>query len=144
MLSAALEAGAAGLAFAPVTGPADTDYLVWSPTSLARVDSPFGAELVVRAVAPDVAFLHAALADEWGNAALGTPVGEAPLAMAAAARTVVIAERIGTLAEVSALGIDVPGVLVDCVCETPGAAQPDGVPGLYARDIHAYEQYAQR
>jgi glutaconate CoA-transferase subunit A len=35
-----------------------------------------------------------------------------------------------------------PSILVDLVVEHPGAAAPDGVPGLYERDVAAYEAYA--
>lgn len=142
MLSAALDAGAAGVPFAPVALDPDTQYVEWSAGLMAHVESPFGSSLAVRALRPDVAFVHAALADGWGNVALGTPAGEAPVAVAAARRAVVVAERIGSTAEVAALGVDVAGALVDCVCEAPGAARPDGVPGLYERDIAAYERYA--
>jgi glutaconate CoA-transferase subunit A len=140
-LSAALGAEAAGVPFAAIDLDPGTGYGEWTPSMLARVQSPFGEATVVRALRPDVAFVHAALADAWGNCALGTPAGEAPVAVAAARRTVAVAERIAATAEVAALGVTLPGVLIDAVVEHPGAAAPDGVPGRYGRDVAAYEEY---
>jgi glutaconate CoA-transferase subunit A len=115
---------------------------------LARASSPFGDAVVVRALAPDVAFVHAERVDAWGNATLGAPAGDALVAAQAARRVVVVAEgRVEALAP-AAKGaeappaIDLPGVLVDAVVVAPGAAAPDGVAGHYARDVEAYAAYA--
>lgn len=143
-LDAALGAAAAGVPFAAVALAPDSDYLGFSPDDLAQIESPFGSATVVRALRPDVAFAHALCADAWGNAALGAPAGEAPSAIAAAQRTVVVAEELCDTAAVAAAGITVPGVLVDAVVEFPGAAHPDGVAGRYPRDVDAYERYAVR
>lgn len=141
-LGAALAAGAAGVPFAPVDLDPDTDYAEWTPSMLAAAESPFGRALVVRALRPDVAFVHARSADRWGNCDLGAPAGEAPAAAAAAGRTVAVVERIDAGGEEPALGASLPGVLVDVVVERPGAVAPDGVAGLYERDVDAYEEYA--
>lgn len=141
VLSAALSAAAQGVPFAPVHVHPDTGYLAdgWVEGMLARVRSPFGEATVVRAVPLDVAFVHAALADPDGNCSFGAPPGEALVAARAARRVVVVAERVGSPAEVRAAGVDLLGMLVDTVVEVPGAAAPDGVPGHYPRDTTAYE-----
>jgi glutaconate CoA-transferase subunit A len=145
-LTAALEAGAAGLPFAPVALDPDpgtgTGYFDWTPSMLARVQSPFGEAMVVRALRPDVAFVHGLRADAAGNVAIGAPAGEAPAAVAAAKRTVAVVERIGAPLPVEAAGVVLPAVLIDLLVEHPGAVGPDGVAGLYDRDVAAYEEYA--
>ena len=67
-LSAALGAAAAGVPFAPVVVSSGTGYLEedWSSGLLAQVESPFGEATVIAALAPDVAFVHAAIADDVG------------------------------------------------------------------------------
>ncbi|GAB3434786.1 CoA-transferase [Actinophytocola sediminis] len=140
VLAAALGAAAHGVPFAPVTVHQDTGFLAdgWSAGMLATVDTPFGAATVVRALPVDVAFVHAALAGADGDCSFGEPSGEALAAAGAARRVVVVAERIGSPAEVRASGVDLLGLLVDTVVELPGAVAPDGVPGHYPRDVAAY------
>jgi glutaconate CoA-transferase subunit A len=144
LLNAALGAAAAGVPFAAVDVPAPTGYATddWSAGMLDEVQTRFGAATVVRALAPDVAFVHATLADRWGNAAVGTPLGDTLVAAQAARRVVVVAEELATTQAVVAAHVDLPGVLVDAVALAPGAVAPDGVPGRYERDVEAYAAYA--
>lgn len=139
VLAAALSAAAQGVPFAPVRVHRETGYLAdgWSGGMLATVESPFGTSTVVRALPLDVAFVHATVVSPDGDCFFGTPSGEAVVAAQAARRVAVVAERIGTPSQV-----DLLGMLVDTVVESPGAAAPDGVPGLYDRDVAAYEAYA--
>jgi glutaconate CoA-transferase subunit A len=139
-LGAALEAGAAGVPFAPVALEPGTGYLDWTPSLLARVESPFGEATVVRALRPDVAFVHGLRAGAAGDVEIGAPAGEAPAAVAAAARTVAVVERLG--GPPAPAGPTLPAILVDHLVEHPGAVAPDGVAGLYDRDVAAYEEYA--
>jgi glutaconate CoA-transferase, subunit A len=141
VLSAALSAAGQGVPFAPVRVHPDTGYVTddWSGGMLATVESPFGPATVVRALPLDVAFVHAAVAAPNGDSAFGAPSGEAVVAAQAARRVVVVAERIGAPSQV-----DLLGMLVDTVVEAPFAAAPDGVPGLYDRDVAAYEAYTAR
>jgi glutaconate CoA-transferase subunit A len=153
-LVAALEAGAAGVPFAPVALDPDTGYPEWTPEMIGTAESPFGEALVVRALRPDVAFVHGRCGDRDGNVQIGAPAGEAPPAVAAARRTVAVVEQISDLPSASShfpadsagyrerTGVVLPSVLIDLVVEHPGAAAPDGVPGLYERDVAAYEAYA--
>lgn len=136
-LSAGLWAAAQGVPFAPVRLSPDTGYRDWSDGLISIVDSEFGPATVVRALPVDVAFVHASLADESGDCVFGAPCGEAVVAAQAARRVVVVAEEIVSRVD----DVDLPGVLVDTVVELPGAAAPDGVPGRYARDVAAYQEY---
>jgi glutaconate CoA-transferase, subunit A len=153
-LVAALEAGAAGVPFAPVALDPDTGYPEWTPEMIGTAVSPFGEALVVRALRPDVAFVHGRCADRDGNVQIGTPAGEAPPAVAAARRTVAVVEQISDPPSTSShfaadsagycehTGVVLPSILIDLVVQHPGAAAPDGVPGLYERDVAAYAAYA--
>lgn len=136
-LAAALEAAASGVPFAPVAISPETGYVAngWSNGMLEEVDSPFGPALVVRALAPDTAFVHATSCDEWGNATPGAPAAEAPAAVRAASRSVVVTEE---LVEALGTATTIPGALVDVVVELPGAVAPDGVAGRYPRDVDGY------
>jgi glutaconate CoA-transferase subunit A len=138
-LIAALEAGAAGVPFAPVALDPGTGYPEWTPEMIGTAESPFGEATVVRALRPDVAFVHGRSADRDGNVQIGAPAGEAPAAVAAARRTVAVVEQI---IDLQLTGVALPSILIDLVIEHPGAAAPDGVPGLYERDVAAYETYA--
>jgi glutaconate CoA-transferase subunit A len=138
-LGAALEAGAAGVPFAPVALDPGTGYLDWTQSMLAKVESPFGEATVVRALRPDIAFVHGLRADADGNVEIGAPAGEAPAAVAAAKRTVAVVEQVGGARAAS--GVVLPAVLIDLLVEHPGAVAPDGVAGLYDRDVVAYEEY---
>jgi glutaconate CoA-transferase subunit A len=108
------------------------------------VESPFGAARVVRAENPDIAFIHVDLADHDGNGYIRGPLGEVLLAAQAAGKVVLVAEEVVSSAEVRALGVTIPGVLVDAYVHLPGAVAPDGAVGRYDRDVAAYERYADR
>jgi glutaconate CoA-transferase subunit A len=144
-LCAALSAAARNVPFMPVALASETGYVAddWSGGMIATVASPFGATTVVRALAPDVAFVHAARADDAGNAALDAPAGEAPLAAQAAARVVLVAEQLVAAGTLAPTAVTLPGVLVNAVVEAPRAAWPDGVAGRYDRDVAAYAAYAE-
>lgn len=137
VLSAALWAAAHGVPFAPVRLSPDTGYHEWAGGLLSTVYSEFGPATVVRALPLDIAFVHVSLADESGDCAFGAPAGEAFVAAQAARRVIVVAEEIVPRID----NVDLPGLLVDTVVELPGAVRPDGVPGRYARDVAAYQEY---
>ncbi|HLU43466.1 MAG TPA: CoA-transferase [Natronosporangium sp.] len=142
MLSAALTAAAWRVPFLPIPAPAGTGYLTedWPNGMVTTVDTPFGSAPVVRALAPDVAFVHVDLADEWGNGVIRSPVGEALVAAQAARRVVLVAEELADHDRVRAAGITIPGVLVAMVVHHPGAVAPDGAIGRYPRDVPAYQR----
>jgi glutaconate CoA-transferase subunit A len=139
-LVAALEAGALGVPFAAVALDPGTGYPDWTPEMIGTAASPFGESLVVRALRPDIAFVHGRAADREGNIEIGSPAGEAPAAVAAAKRSVAVVEQVAE--PPGRPGPTLPSVLIDLVVEHPGAAAPDGFPGLYERDVAAYESYA--
>jgi glutaconate CoA-transferase subunit A len=146
MLTAALTAGAWGVPFMPVPSLAGTGYLTedWPRGRRARVATPYGESDVVAAIAPDVAFVHADLADADGNASIRGPLGEVLVAAQAARTVVVIAEETVAAERVRAAGVSIPGMLVSAVVEQPGAVRPDGAIGRYDRDVAGYADYVAR
>lgn len=132
-----LRAGALGMEWA-VTGSLTGSDVARDHEDVRRVDDV----TLVRALRPDIAFLHAVVADREGNAVLSVPAGEG-VAGAAAARhgAIVTVERIVDRDELrSAAGVAVlPGALVRAVCPARYGAHPSGV---FAPPPFAGESYA--
>ena len=144
LLTAALTAGAWDVPFLPVPDRAGTGYVDedWSGGLLDTASCRFGTSPVVRAEVPDVAFVHADLADPAGNGVVRGPLGEVVVAAQAARTVVLVAEELASSATVRERGITIPGLLVSAVVHRPGALAPDGALGRYDRDVAAYERYA--
>jgi acyl CoA:acetate/3-ketoacid CoA transferase beta subunit/acyl CoA:acetate/3-ketoacid CoA transferase alpha subunit len=101
----------------------------------ATVDSPFGEVGLLQAYAPDVALLHAPVADRAGNLAFNAPGLEGVWGALAATRGVVATADVvvDDIRPWSHL-VAVPGHRVLAVAETPLGAHPGG---LFARDTPA-------
>ncbi len=99
----------------------------------ATVDSPFGPVGLLAPLVPDVAILHAPVADEAGNVAIAPPLLEGVWGALAARRgAIVTVEKIvPSLTEHSDL-VRIPAHCVLAVCETPLGAHPGG---LYAHGL---------
>lgn len=143
-LVVALTAGAWGVPFMPLRDPGPTSYRtealhggMWGEAS-----STFGDAPVVRALLPDVAFMHADMADGWGNARVVGPLADTTVACQAARRVVLVVEELVDEAVLRASCANVAGVTVSGVVHLPGALRPDGAVGRYDRDVEAYERYA--
>jgi acyl CoA:acetate/3-ketoacid CoA transferase alpha subunit/acyl CoA:acetate/3-ketoacid CoA transferase beta subunit len=93
-----------------------------------RVDTPFGEVGLLSPLAPDVALLHAPLADRDGNVAVNPPLLEGVWGALAARRgAIVTAERVvDSLHEHAAL-VRIPAHRVLAVCEVPMGAHPGGL-----------------
>ncbi len=127
-----LRAAAMGVPFLPVPDYRDTDLARRDP--LPSVADPFTGEAVPveRALAPDVALIHAQAADEDGNLLIEDPTTDLAVA-GAAERVVATAERrVPRVPRAT-----VPGFMVDLVVEEPYGAYPTGCAGCYpADDVH--------
>ncbi|MFG1924720.1 CoA transferase subunit A [Cryptosporangium sp. NPDC048952] len=141
VLTAAFRAAAEGVPFAPVVTSEQTGYVTWARGAISRVSSPYGEAFVVRALRPDVAFVHADMVDRRGNALLLAPGGEHLFAAQAATTTIVVTEEIVDHLPRPA---NLAGIHVDEVVVHPGAVHPDGAVGRYPRDPAAYRNYASR
>lgn len=139
-LCAALWAAGQGLPFATTTDLSNTDYVdvTRSGGLVSIVNCEFGSATVVRAVSPDVAFIHVDRATPDGYGWLKQPGADVLLAAMASARTVLVCEEVAS----GSGPATIPGLLVSDVVECRGAVRPDGAAGRYGRDIGAYLAYA--
>jgi glutaconate CoA-transferase subunit A len=145
MFTAALTAGAWGVPFMPFPGLEGTGFLTedWSRGRVENVTTGFGSSNVVRAIAPDIAFVHADRCDPDGNAWINGPISEVPVAAAASRAAVLVVEQLTDAADLRAHGVTLPGHLFDAIVVHPGAVAPDGAAGRYGRDVDAYVDYAE-
>src|SRR5579871_1687435 len=97
------------------------------------VDTPFGPVGLLAAYAPDVALLHAAVADREGNVAFNPPLLEGVWGALAARRgAIVTVERVVDDIRPWSHLVKVPSHRVLAVAEAPMGAHPGG---LFARDV---------
>jgi acyl CoA:acetate/3-ketoacid CoA transferase alpha subunit/acyl CoA:acetate/3-ketoacid CoA transferase beta subunit len=98
----------------------------------AEVDTPFGRVGMLEAFAPDVALLHAAVADRDGNVALHPPLLEGVWgAMAARRGAIVTVERIVDDIRPWSHLVKLPAHRVLAVTECPMGAHPGGLYGRF-------------
>lgn len=144
-LTAGLTAAAWGVPFMPVPLSAGNDFGNEGGNATTSVDSPYGPADVVKAIAPDVAFIHVDGVTRRGDGLLRSPRGEAVAAAAAAGIVVLVAEELvddEAVARSSPAAVAFPGMLTSAIVVSPGAVHPDGVAGRYDRDISWYRAYS--
>ncbi|MEM6745028.1 MAG: CoA-transferase [Pseudomonadota bacterium] len=144
---AAMQAGEKGAPFIPIRGVIGSDLLKHRP-DWKVIQNPFEADedpiVLLPAIQPDVAVLHVAEADRFGNLWVGGLHHLKTIAHAAK-RTVATAERIveGNLAADPAKAPNlVSDLYVEAVAEAPGGAWPMDAPGFYGIDDAAMRAYA--
>jgi glutaconate CoA-transferase subunit A len=134
-------AAAQDLAALPVRSLSLTEVIEHSP--LVR---PSSGDLALReaiALAPDVAVIHVAYADQYGNGChLGSPLADRLLARVSR-RVILTAERIAANDEIRAdpRHTSVLGLWVDAVVEMPLGAHPCSCHGVYGEDRTSLESY---
>jgi glutaconate CoA-transferase subunit A len=137
-LQVALEAAAQQVPFLPLRGPIGSDLVAMHPEVFGTASSSFGDRdvMVVRAVKPDVAIVHALRCDRLGNAQFDGTFAQDPELAAAADTVIVTCERFVDTEEVAAEAhtTKIPGFLVDAVVEVPFGAHPCSHVPLYAQD----------
>jgi glutaconate CoA-transferase subunit A len=143
----ALQAAEKGVPFLPLRGMIGTDLLAQRP-DWKVINNPFADTpdpiVLIPALVPDVALIHAAMADRHGNVWVGRRRELATLAHASRA-TLVTTERIveGNLTEDERLA---PGVIsslyVSAVAVAERGAWPLGVLDLYSADWAHIDAYA--
>lgn len=93
-----------------------------------RVDTPFGEVGLLAPLVPDVALLHAPVADTQGNIAIHAPRLEGAWGALAARRgAIVTVERIVDDLRPWSHHVQIPGHRVLAVCEAPLGAHPGGL-----------------
>ncbi len=142
-------AGALGVPFLPIRSLLGSDLLpplVAAGVARESADPWSGQPVVLlRALRPDVAVLHAQLADHDGNAQVLGPRWDNGEAVAAAKTVVVIAEELvptATIRETPELTL-VPGFRVSAVARVPFGAHPTSVYRRYDYDAPHLTLYAE-
>ena len=145
-LHAALQASEKGVPFMPLRGLIGSDVLKYRG-DWKVIDNPFGNSdpiVLLPAIKPDVALIHAAMADRDGNVWIGRQRELATMAHAAA-RTVGTVEKIhdGNLLDDPVLAAGtLPGFYVESVAIAERGAWPLGLPDHYAADAEHLALYA--
>jgi len=145
-LHAALQASEKGVPFMPLRGLIGSDVLKYRG-DWKVMDSPFGDAdpiVLLPAIKPDVALIHAPMADRDGNVWIGRQRELATMAHAAA-RTVATVEKIhdGNLLDDPVLAAGtLPGFYVESVAIAERGAWPLGLPDHYAADAEHLALYA--
>jgi glutaconate CoA-transferase subunit A len=141
-LANAYVAGAARLPFAVLRGYRGTD-LEEQLDIISRVTCPFtGEELAaVKAVNPDVAVIHAQVADREGNVMLWGITGVQREAVLAAKRAIVTVEEVVDEFPERTGAVVLPNWVLSAVSVVPGGAWPSYAAGYSVRDNDFYKQW---
>jgi glutaconate CoA-transferase subunit A len=146
-LHAQFQAAEKGVPFMPLRGLIGSDVLTHRP-DWKIIDNPFANNdpiVLLPALKPDVALLHAPMADRAGNVFIG--IQREFVAMAhAAKKTVVTVEKIhdGDLLRDPLLAAGtLPGFYVEAVAVEPRGAWPLPLPDHYGIDAAHMTEYAQ-
>src|SRR5450631_590111 len=141
-----LYAGAGGLPFIPLpAGLEVSDVPKVNKESYTMTTDPFtgGQVLVGAPLRPDVALIHASMADERGNAVVGGAHFVDRLMVQAAKTVVLQVEQVVSTQEIAAhpVGTTIPGFLVQAVVEVPGGCYPTASHGAYDFDEEQIKLY---
>jgi glutaconate CoA-transferase subunit A len=145
-LHAALQASEKGVPFMPLRGLVGSDVLKHR-SDWKMIDSPFGDNdpiVLLPAIKPDVALIHAPMADTVGNVWIGRQRELATMAHAAD-RTVVTVEKFhdGNFLDDPILAAGtLPGFYVDSIAVAERGAWPLPLPDYYGADADHLALYA--
>jgi len=141
-----LYAGAGGLPFIALPAGLETsDVPKVNQESYAMTTDPFtGDQVLVGApLRPDVALIHASIADERGNAVFGGAHFVDKLMVQAAKTVLLQVERVVSTEEIARhpVGTTIPGFLVQGVVEVAGGCHPTASHGAYDFDEEQIKLY---
>lgn len=138
-----LRAAIAGLPFMPIRSVRGTDFMALHSEYKTMTCPYTGEELVlVPALHPDIAILHAQYGDTHGNLHIeGPPVTDILFAKAAR-KVIATVERIVPTEQIKTLGVTIPYFYVTALAEVPYGAHPTACYPFYAYDRrHTAEYY---
>jgi len=145
-IHAALQATEKGVPFMPLRGLIGSDILKYRD-DWKVIDSPFANDdpiVLLPAIRPDVALIHAPMADQFGNVWIGRQ-RELATMVHAAEKTVATVEKIhdGNLLDNPVLAAGtLPGFYIESVAVAERGAWPLGLPDYYAADAEHLAEYA--
>lgn len=134
-MAARYQAGASGLPFGVLRGYVGSDIPKYN-RSISSVACPFTGEVLTatRALAPDVAIIHAQKADRRGNVLIRGIPGIQKEAVLASKQAIVTVEEIVDQLDAPMNACVLPYWVVTYVSEVPGGAHPSYAHGYYHRD----------
>ena len=149
---AAMEAGRKDIPFIPLRGLLGSDLVVHRP-DWKTIDNPFAQEsdkpdpiLLLPAIRPDVALIHAPYADRDGNIFIGRRRDFALMAQASKQGALVTVEEVRDIdlmaLEETAAGV-LPAIYVEATAVAPRGAWPLGLPGSYEIDEAHFRRYGE-
>lgn len=145
-------AGALGLSFIPIKSLIASeilDRLEHGPGAedVKRMQCPFTGEnyIALRALTPDVSFVHVQIADAQGNCRIDGPRWDNEEQAKAANRLIVVAEEIVATEEIQRQPerTVIPGHRVEAVIHQPWGAHPTAVYGRYDYDAAHLKLYVE-
>ena len=146
-IHAGLQAAEKGTPFIPLRGILGSDLLKHRP-DWKVIDNPLSVGrdpiVLIPAIRPDLALIHARAADRHGNVWIGVR-RELMLMAHAARRTLVTVERIEDadfLADEAMAAGTIPALYITAIAEAPNGAHPVGLAGAYPPDEAALAAYA--
>lgn len=141
------QAAALGLPFLPaktMLGSELLEPLVASGEVRVGSDPFDGAPVIMLApLRPDVALVHADVADSTGNATISGPLWSLRETALAATTVIVTAEKIVKPGEIPPSDVTIPAPFVSAVAPAPRGAAPTAVYGHYDFDRETLHQYVQ-
>jgi glutaconate CoA-transferase subunit A len=138
-----LRAAIAGLPFMPIRSVRGTGFMQMHPEYKTMLCPYTGEELVlVPALRPDVAILHAQYGDVHGNLHIeGPPVADILFAKAAK-KVIATVEKLVPTEQLATKGVTIPYFYVTALAEVPYGAHPTACYPFYAYDRrHTAEYY---
>jgi len=145
-LHAALQASEKGVPFMPLRGLIGSDILKYRD-DWKVMDSPFAKDdpiVLLPAIKPDVALIHAPMADRFGNVCIGRQRELATMAHAAD-KTIATVEKVhdvNLLDDPTLAAGTLPGFYVDTIAIAERGAWPLGLPDFYHADADHLAEYA--
>jgi glutaconate CoA-transferase subunit A len=144
-LTLRLQAGALGLPFVPTRSLLGSELLppLLDTGEVRHSTDPFTGTpvLLLAPLRPDVAIVHADIADEHGNASLSGPTWSLRETALAAETVLVTCEELVPAGTLPPDAVRIPGTLVRAVAQVPHGAHPTSVHGRYDYDRAHLEAY---
>ena len=130
-----LRAAISGIPFMPVRSVRGSSFMTLHPEYKTMTCPYSGDELVlVPALQPDVAIVHAQFADQHGNLHIeGPPVADI-LSAKAAGKVLATVEKIVPQEDLTKKGVTIPYFYVTAICEVPYGAHPTSCYPFYGYD----------
>lgn len=137
-----LRAAAFGVPFIPIRSLKGSDILKFHP-EFKEMISPYTGEkvILVPALSPDVAVIHAQYADEQGNSKIYAPFVSDTLFVDASKKVIITTDKLVSSSELQKLGANIPYFEVTAVVEVPFGAHPTSCYPFYAYDREFISSY---